>query len=347
MLMKKVVIGTYLVLSIFLLSCQRTPDFKTYDFFAMDTYVSISADNSDAFESVAQYTKSLEDKLSKTKEQSEIYELSKESRTVLSEDTAYILQKSLEISENTDGAFDVCLGQIVDLWDITSGKNIVPDTESIEIAKSKSGYEKLVLDGLLAKLSDGAKVDLGGVAKGYCAEQCVEVLKENGAQNVCISFGGNVAVCGSSQNNLAKNKEGWNVGIKNPDFSDDIVGYVNVCDKVVAVSGDYERFFEKDGQKYHHIFDVRTGYPAKTNVRSVAVISKDGLVADALSTALFVMGTQNASEFYNEKIYDFEAVFICNDASIYITKGIKDKFIPNKDALNSDGEKYTVKVLDL
>lgn len=346
MLMKKIFIGTFLLLSIFLLSCQSTPDFKTYEFFAMDTYVSLSADNSDGFESTQQYVKELENKLSRTKEQSEIFKLSEDGQTVLSKDTAYVLQKALEVSENTDGAFDVCLGQITDLWDITSGKNTVPDGESIEIAKNKSGHEKLVLDGLFASVNDGAKVDLGGVAKGYCAEKCVQILKENGAQNACISLGGNVAVCGSSKNNIANNKSGWNVGIKNPDSQDDIIGHVNVTDKVVAVSGDYERFFERDGQKYHHIFDVKTGFPSQSDVRSVAVICRDGLVADALSTALFVMGLDKAEEFYNAKLYDFEAVFILEDASIYITKGIEDAFVPNKDALNSHGQKYTLKTFD-
>jgi len=170
-------------------------------------------------------------------------------------------------------------------------------------------------------------------------------MKQNGVTDGMASFGGNVSVTGSSKANKEKGVQGWNVGIKNPDDEGGILGYFTLQDKTVAVSGDYERYFELDGKRYHHIFDVKTGYPAKSGLRSAAVICSDGLSADALSTALFVMGLDKASEFYKSSGLDFEALLVTDDARIFITPGIAGKFTPDTSAKTSDGKAYTINTL--
>ena len=110
------------------------------------------------------------------------------------------------------------------------------------------------------------------------------------------------------------------LGIKNPFFTDEIAGYIDITDTFVSVSGDYERYFEQDGIRYHHIIDPKTGYPVKNDIRSVAVISKNGVIADALSTALFVMGKEKALEFYKKNIYDFEAIIFSTNGCVTITE---------------------------
>ena len=135
-----------------------------------------------------------------------------------------------------------------------------------------------------------------------------------------ISIGGNIAVTGSAP----ERKGFWRVGIKNPFSPDEVACYIDCTDKIISVSGDYERYFIKDNKLYHHIFDPSTGYPVDNDIKSVVVIAKDGLVSDALSTALFVMGKEKAVNFYNSGVYDFETVIFTYDNKVYVSDGIKN-----------------------
>ena len=182
-------------------------------------------------------------------------------------------------------------------------------------------------------------IDLGGIAKGYALEKAKNVLEDSGEENFCISFGGNVAVSGSSEGNIRNGKKGWNVGVTNPFNKEEILGSLLMDDGIVSVSGSYERFFEKDGKIYHHIFDSQTGYPSSSDLVSAVVITDDGALADALSTALFVMGKDDAIEFYNEKIYDFEMILVAQDGNVYVSGGIEEKFSLNENACHKNGNK--------
>ncbi len=332
-----------------LFGCQNKNDFSSRTFFAMDTVVTLSAEKLSDYrcDMIEDYVRECEEIFSKTVDNSEISVLNNSRKAHLSPTALKVVSECVEISKTTNGAFDISAGTLSQLWDITSGESTIPAIESIQKAKDACGYEKIKISDSTVELSDkDMLVDLGGAVKGFCAGKTLDLLKDYQCENAMISLGGNVAVMGSSQNNLKNGKTGWNVGIKNPDNPDGIIGYVNVTDTTVAVSGDYERYFEKDGIRYHHIFDTSTGYPSDSGLRSAAVVSRDGLLADALSTALFVMGLERAQTFIKSGIYDFDCVLVADDGTVYMTKPLYDVFTPEKDAVNADGSKYTYKILE-
>ena len=330
-----------------LCSCKGSQSYSSLQFYAMNTIIDVTVSQKDFdFSELENYVYQTEKLLSKTNPESDIFRLNEDGVCELSDITAELIRLSKLISNETGGAFDICSGALSELWDITSENPKIPSDADIRKAVNLCGNDKLVLNGNTAVITEtGAKADLGAVAKGYCAEKCIEMLKAQGIENAMVSFGGNVAVTGSSQSNLSKGKTGWNIGIKNPDDTSDIIGYINLSDKVTAVSGDYERYFEKDGKRYCHIFDISTGFPASSGLRSAAVICENGAIADALSTALFVMGAEKSLELYNSGLYSFEAVLISDNAEIFLTDGITDSFVKNPTAKNSYGQKYIYKAL--
>ncbi len=271
------------------------------DMYAMNTVISVNipADvkGADALMEEAQLLiDGLEAKLSATREQSEI------STGEYSDETLSVLDYAYEISRNTGGAYDPECLALTRLWRINDG-GYIPDEEEISAALEKND------------------IDLGGIAKGYALQKTVELLSEK-AEYGMVSFGGNVGVWGNKPDGTD-----WTVGIKDPYDTSSVVGKVILSDGgYIAVSGDYERYFEQDGIRYHHIFDPETGYPVYNGTHSTAVYTKDGALGDALSTALFVMGYDKAIELYNSGIYEFEALFV-TDEGVFMTKGMEEMFI--------------------
>lgn len=314
------------------------------DFFAMNTYVSVFTDKNDAslHKSIRELTVTLEKMLSSKYDSALLKDFS-DSSDVYSEYMDLFLLAH-DIACKTEGAFDYTLGNLTSLWDIT-GQARVPTTEQINYALSLCGYKnaQIIEDTLVIENKD-IQIDLGAIAKGYTGDRIIELMKSSGINSGYVSLGGNISVTGDSENNIKNGKSGWSVAVNNPFDTSEIIGTVDVCNSTVSVSGSYERYFEKDGKIYHHIFDTKTGYPAQSDIISVAVICENGALADALSTALFVMGYENAVKFYNDGIYDFEAVFTLSSGKVYATDGILDKFIPSyqakKDGLPLDFPQY-------
>lgn len=236
------------------------------------------------------------------------------------EEFVELLKISIRIAELTDGAFDPTVGVLSELWNVTGG-GPVPDAEEINDALAHVGYDSIQIknDGTVVKSDSLAKVDMGGIGKGYAAQKMLEYLNDSDICYGIISVGGNVGVFGEKPDGTE-----FKIGICDPNNTSDIVGYMYTLGGFVSVSGDYERYFEEDGKRYHHIFDASTGYPAETDIRSVAVISNSGASADALSTALFVMGVESAMEFYANGDVSFEAVFVMNDGTVRVTDGLKE-----------------------
>lgn len=322
-----------------LCSCGDVYRYTETEFYSMTTFVNVISDTDSDYSDVKEYASDFEKRVSRTVKDSEINTLNCESQAELSDDTLYILEKSLEIAEVTDGAFNPCMGNLSELWDITSGNNHVPSENDVKQALEKSSFKEVAIDGKTVIVPDGMKIDLGGVAKGYVLEKMVEIVSSGREDaNVCVSIGGNVGVKGSSEANRKSGKSGWNVGITNPFDKNELSATLTLEDGFVAISGAYERFFEKDGEIYHHIFDPQTGYPAKSDIASVAVINKNGLEGDALSTALFVMGKEEAIEFYNKGIYDFDMIIIGADGNVAVTENISDNFTLNSQAKGITGK---------
>lgn len=227
-----------------------------------------------------------------------------------SEETYYLLKRSIEFSEITDGAADITIAPLVDIWGFNhdslgnSGVTNKPSEEDIQKALNKVNYKNVKLeDGNRVKLCDeDMQVDLGFIAKGYVADKLKEYLVSKNVKSAIISLGGNVVVIGSKPDGSF-----YNIGIKDPDNSENIINSVSVSDKSVVTSGTYERFVEYDGVKYHHILETKTGYPADTDVRSVTVVSDSSLEGDALSTICLILGEEKSKEILEK--YNAEAIF--------------------------------------
>ncbi len=236
--------------------------------------------------------------------------------------TADLIFKALEISAATDGAFDITVAPLTSLWQACGEENRLPGDE-LQEAMASVGYRKLVLsETRLQKYDSGLQIDLGGIGKGAAIEILLEYLKASGISGGMISFGSNVAVFGEKPN-----RDAYRIALRDPQNAAGTLGTLTMqSGEILSVSGDYERFVTINGERYHHLYDPMTGYPAETGLASVAVITHDGAVADALSTALFVMGYERAMEFYRSSGYSFEAIFVDHDNHVTLTDGLQGRF---------------------
>lgn len=261
---------------------------KSVEFFAMDTFVQIKAygeNADDALQMAQNEVRRLESLFSVNNENSEIFLLNHERSIVASGETLEIVLQSLIISSQTSGAFDISVYPLVLLYGFTTGNYSVPAQSDIDSALANVGYENISINDDVITLENGALIDLGAVAKGYCADRVAQIMLDCGVSGAVISLGGNVAVCGKKPNN-----DDFLVAITDPLNPQQIIGHVNVSDCSVVTSGAYQRYFEENGKKYHHIINPKTGLCADSGLLSVTVISENGLKADALSTAFFVQG---------------------------------------------------------
>lgn len=309
--------------SICLLLCGCAQKFEySKSIFAMDTVMDLTiySENENALSEAEAEIRRIESLLDRGNENSDIYKINNNKSTVISEETAEIIRSSLSISEKTDGAFDITIAPVMDLWGFYGSKFRVPSHDELQTALSGVGYEKIQLDGNNISIPQNTCIDLGGIGKGYTSDRVTSMLKDNGITSAIISLGGNVHAIGKKSSG-----EDWVVGITDPHNKSQLIGKIRISDSAVITSGGYQRCFEQDGIKYHHIIDPKNGKSADSGLASVTVISGSGAHADALSTALFVMGLDKGLEFWRDN-RDFDAVFVDDNGQIYITDGISDIF---------------------
>lgn len=300
---------------------------NTAEIFAMDTYMTLTAygdKSSQALNLAKDKIKSLDETLSVGDKNSDIYKLNNNGKCKFSKESADILKKSEEIYKNTNGVFNPAVYPLMKLWGFTDQNYKVPTEKEIKsllknIDLSDVEFDEKTLDISFKKNSMG--IDFGGIAKGYTSSQLMKIFKDNGIKSAMVSLGGNVQVLGTKPDGSL-----WKVGIQNPDGSDNHLGIVSIKDKAIITSGGYERYFEKDNKKYHHILDPKTGYPAESDLQSVTVVSSDGTLADAYSTALFVMGLDKSIDFWRNNSEKFDAVFYTNNNELYVTENLIDNF---------------------
>jgi len=236
----------------------------------------------------------------------------------VSAETADALALALQFAALTDGAFDPTIGPVSSLWDI-SGDPRVPSEEELATAVPLVDYTGVTLDGATVTLSQaGMMLDLGAIGKGYAADLAAAIYEKHGVQSALLNLGGNICAYG------AKTDGGdFRIGLRDPYGADnDSFAVIPVSHTSVVTSGVYERYFEQDGVTYHHLFDPRTGYPVNNGLAAVTVVCASSAKADALSTALFVMGLEDGLAFA-QGLEDVEAVFVTADREVYATDGIR------------------------
>ena len=319
-------LATLLALS--LCGCGGTQESRL-ELFAMDTYMVITAEGGDteeAVKSVSREISRLENALSRTIDTSSVSRLNDEGGARLDEETASLLAAALTYSADTNGAFDVTIAPLVELWGITSGDPCVPSQEEIDALLPLVGSEHIHLDGREATLDEGCAIDLGGIAKGFASDKAADILSRSGADRACANLGGNVYVYSR------ENSRAWNVAIEDPRGKDGYVCILSLTDHFVVTSGGYQRYFTgPDGTVYQHILDPKTGHPVQGDLLSASVIlprSGDELAgtrADAYSTALYVMGESGAADFWRSH-RDFDMVLVTTDGRVVYTPGLASVF---------------------
>ena len=298
------------------------------DIFAMDTYMTVLAYGSHADEAVKEALKEIErldGMLSATDKDSEIYELNIHHGGHLSDDVSYLIERSKEVYESTGGKFNIAIYPIVEIWGFASGNYRVPNQDEIDALQEDIDFSKIEFEKNSKSLvygSEKMKIDLGGIAKGYTSARIMDIFRNLGVTSGIVNLGGNVQVLG-----MKPDGSEWKVAIQNPVEEESYIGVVKVHDKAVITSGGYERYFEENGVRYHHIIDPDTGFPANTGLISVSIICADGTLADCLSTSLFIMGKDGAIEYWKMHQGEFDMILYTEDEELFITEGIADSFI--------------------
>ncbi len=239
----------------------------------------------------------------------------------VAEDVFSMLKAAQEYSQLSEGAFGVTVAPLLDIWGFGKATQQVPTVEEINEALKLADEKKVVLDENKQTVflqEPGMRLDLGAVAKGYAVEKAAEVLQEEGIKRAMINAGGNIKVIGENRDNSS-----WRIGIQDPRNPSEIIGVLDLKDEAVATSGDYIRYFEEKGIKYHHLLSLETGYPANMNI-CVTVISPEAGEADLLSTVLFLLDSEEALALA-EGIENTEAFIVTSDRRIVHTSGLADK----------------------
>lgn len=314
-----------LLLSVLCVGCGTASPEYTASFLAMDTVMDLTAYGANGEQAVEQAESliyDLEGLWSVTDEDSEISRANRGQSTPLSPQTAALLTQTLDVCASTNGALDLTIYPLVRAWGFTTGEYQVPDSGTIAGLLTKVDYRQVKPEGGTLTLPDGVELDLGASAKGYAGDQVMELFRESGVTSALVTLGGNVQVLGTRPDGSP-----WRVGVRAPDPEQyALAGVVQVSDMAVVTSGGYERFFDQDGQRYGHILDPATGSPADSGLASVTIVSPSGTLADCLSTALYVMGREDAVEYWRTQTNAFDFVLIGEDGTVTISQGLRDTF---------------------
>ena len=289
--------------------------------FMMDTYVTIEAAGpgktaSRAIGLALDRMEELDEKMNPFNPKSPLYAFNHHGAPITDPEILGVVRTALEVSQASEGAFDITTFPLTELWGFGTESVRVPSEEKIKETLKNVGYHHLILrSGRLEKDKKGVAIDLGAIAKGYAVAEAVKTLKAAGVTSGLVDAGGDVYALGRKDGRL------WKVGIQAP-RGEGLLGYLEVEDRSVACSGDYERFFMENGKRYHHIFNPRTGYPAE-GLTSVTVVYPDCALTDAWTTALFVMGPEKGLEAV-KKIPGLETIMITTTGEKLFSPGLKD-----------------------
>ncbi len=311
----------FLLLALFSGGCSQAT--ISGDYFALDTMISITLyDTRDAaiLQQCWDRIDELEDMLSRTRAESDIYRINhaQGKPVAVQPETAQLLAKALDICEKSQGALDITIGPVTELWDFKSPSPQLPEDDALAEAVACIGYDRVSLSGDTVTLPQGMALDLGAIAKGYIADELAATLRQAGCESALLNLGGNVLTLGNKPG-----RDAWIIGIRDPEGSaaQALLNLQLEGSKAVVTSGIYERGFTLQGRRYHHLIDPETGWPADNGLASVTIVAGSSALADGLSTACFILGPEDGLALL-ERYEDVEALFLMQDGSYRATDGL-------------------------
>jgi len=243
---------------------------------------------------------------------------------IVSKDTYEVVKNAVKYSKILEGTFDPTIRPLLKRWSIGTKEERIPEKNIIEETLKLVNYNDVVFDEKnksIKLMHKNQALDVGGIAKGFAADQLRDIFYKNNIKSGLIDLGGNILVIGNKED-----KTPWRVGIQNPfDSRGEYVGILAVENKSVVTSGNYERYFMKNGKRYHHIIDPKTGYPSQSKIISATIISDNSIDGDGLSTGVYILGVNKAIDII-EKIEGVDAILITEDKELYMTSGIRNSF---------------------
>ena len=305
---------------------------ESRDIFAMDTYMTLTAYGKNAkkaLDEAVDEINNIEQLVSTGIDSSEVSQINENGKGSVSETTGYLIKRSKEIYDSTNGVFDITIYPIMQAWGFPTENYRVPGKKELKKLRGLMGADHVLYDEKKQEVTlnkEGMKIDLGGIAKGYTSSKVMDIFKENGISSAVISLGGNVQTL-----NGKPDGSDWRVAVENPADTGSYIGVLSIKDKAVITSGGYERYFKQDGKTYHHIIDPATGYPADSGLLSVSIVSADGTMCDALSTSLFIMGKDKAIEYWRAHSDEFDMILYDKENKVYVSEGIAEDFTSDFD----------------
>lgn len=300
---------------------------QTAEIFAMNTIMNLTVYGEEASQLLKEaraLIQTYEERLSVNVETSDVAKLNRAGGqpVQVSEETYELIQKSMAISEQTDGIFDISIYPLVRAWGFTEEEYRVPSEEERQKIAGSVDYRQIQLrEDHTVVMPEQMQIDLGGIAKGYVSDKLMELFRDRGAKAAVVSLGGNVQTYGTKPDGTP-----FTVGLTDPADGESMLGTIEVGQTAVITSGSYQRYFEKDGVRYHHIMDKKTGAPAESDLTSVTVLCEHGDMADSIATAMFVMGKERAIAFEREHD-DISCILIDKNGGIWMSEGIHLKLI--------------------
>jgi len=280
-----------------------------------------------ALEEVFQEAARIDRLMSTYRDESEISKINRDAaqgEVVAGDELFGLIRRSLDISVLTRGAFDITYDSVGQHYDFRSRQR--PDVETVEVEREHIDYQLVKLDQITSTvrfLEQGVRINLGGIAKGYVVERGIDVLRRRGIQNAIVTAGGDSRLLGDRRGRP------WMVGIRDPRKDGEVAISVPLADEAISTSGDYERYFEEGGVRYHHIIRPSTGEPAN-GVHSATVFGPDAVITDALSTSVFVMGVERGLTLIGS-LPDYESIVIDDGGKVFYSDGLMQ---PDPEALD-------------
>lgn len=322
--------GFIIILPLFLL-CSCAPQKGQVSFTAMNTVIDITAYGNDAQKilekemtpRINQLDSLLTNKISGAP-LDRLNSSATGKNVTLPSETVKVLSLSLEYAKKTNGIFDPTIAPIADLWGFGTSAECLPSSEEITKRLPLVNYRNVVISqNQVSFTQKGMKMDLGGIGKGYASDIVSDLLRKKGIKSALFSLGG------SSSGVIGKKTDGslWKIGIKDPDSqANEFIGILSCSDIMISTSGDYEQYFIADGIRYHHILDPKTGFSAKSSLRSATVVCPNGAMADAYSTAVFIMGEKAAFDFCKSQ-KGVGLILVTQDKRVIVSKALASQFV--------------------